>query len=277
MKIKNPRQVIYLENDFIKPFHPKAEGAWLLIDPIYYKMIYEIAGKKWIFKSKGLEYALNELIGETISKYFNLSTVHPQIAFLNGYSDDSLGVLIKVFFQDNSTYFYIDNFSDVSFCRNNLDNLNYLRTYYNETLDDDINLSADNNEELKKSLKRMIIRDYFANQQDRSIENFMFQENNGYVSLAPLYDHEFSFGDYPYGSSFFNLTLYDAKVRRIIKNDDYFKQLIAKGMAINISKFISQVEDEHHIILDSDEKERVTKTLKRQKKKISAYSKDLGL
>ncbi len=279
MKIKDPMQVTYLEDKLMKPFTPDNQKAWLLIEPIYHKMIYDIAGESWIFKDKGPEYCLNELLGETISKYFELPTVHPQIAFLNNYSDDSLGVLIKIFFQSDCTYFYIDNFPqvDIQFYHHNLENLNYLSTYYKETLDDDIPLTPENIKELKNSLKKMIVRDYFANQQDRSIENFMFQEKDGYVSLAPLYDHEFSFGNYPYGNSFFNLALFDPKVRKIIKDDDEFKKLICKGMALNISRFISQVEDEHQIILDREEKERVSKTLKRQKHKINAYQKYLGL
>lgn len=279
MKIKDPKQVTFLDDKLTKPFKPDNQKAWLLIEPIYHKMIYDIAGERWIFKDKGTEYCLNELLGETISKYFELPTVHPQIAFLIDYSDDSLGVLIKIFFQSDHTYFYIDNFPHVSiqFYHHNLENLNFLSTYYNDTLDDDIPLTLENIEKLKNSLKKMIVRDYFANQQDRSIENFMFQEKDGYVSLAPLYDHEFSFGDYPYGNSFFNLALFDPRVRKIIKDDDDFKKLIIRGMALNIPRFISQVEDEHHIILDSNEKERITKTLKRQKHKVTTCQKDLGI
>ena len=279
MKIKDPKQVTFLDDKLMKPFKPDSQKAWLLIEPIYHKMIYDIAGKNWIFKDKGTEYCLNELLGETISKYFELPTVHPQIAFLNDYSDDSLGVLIKIFFQSDHTYFYIDNFPHVSiqFYHHNLENLNFLSTYYNDTLDDDIPLTLENIEKLKNSLKKMIVRDYFANQQDRSIENFMFQEKDGYVSLAPLYDHEFSFDDYFYGNSFFNLALFDPSVRKIIKDDDDFKKLIIRGMTLNIPRFISQVEDEHHIILDSKEKERITKTLKRQKRKVTICQKDLGI
>ncbi len=278
MQIKDKQNIRHLKDCNAMPICPDKQISWPLIYKAYHSMFYEINGEAWIIKNKGEEYSLNELLGETISKYFDLPTVANKLIYQD---DSSIGVMSQVFYKDGYTYFHIDSFPavEIRYYHHNLDNLDnsHFDHLYDAMEDEYFNLSEENMMAIQNSLKRMVIRDYFSDQQDRNIENFMFSFHQDKVSLAPLYDHEYSFGDYPYGSSFFNLKLYDPRVRQIIKNDDYLKQLITKGMALNAQQFIEQVEDEHQIILELTERERVAKTLTRQKHKINSYRQDLGI
>ena len=121
---------------------------------------------------------------------------------------------------------------------------------------DDIRNICHSDEEyflLVEDLKKFFIRDFYVSQEDRRGINFLFQEDKEGIRLAPLYDYECSFDGMMiqcYQNQIGGILLSSEHIRSILRNDNQFQDLLGLIMSADMSSFMEQVEDKHHIIIE---------------------------
>lgn len=202
---------------------------------------HKIDNQWYFFKNRDYDfYFINELLGEVISEYFDLDTIHYKIAqlYVNG-EDKGYGVLSKNFCSPESTYksawdFGFEPLHDLSILQKIKDICPSEKEYLI----------------LLNDMKKFFIRDFYVSQLDRSGNNFLFKIDNNGIRLAPLYDYESSFEAsdiYKYRNQIGELDISNPDTRKILLTDDKFQELLNLLMSINISSFIKLVEDRHKI------------------------------
>lgn len=240
-----PKELIYTEPHLFFIDH------WHKIDDIWY-----------FYKSSGYDfYFINELLGEIISEYFGLDTIHYQVAkLIVKDKKEEYGLVSKNFCDKNLIYKRTWDYNLLP--KRNLDILEELRRICKS--EEEYNLLLDD-------MKKFFIRDFYTSQKDRSGNNFLFKETESGIRLAPLYDYESSFetldsGIYRNQIGEINLYINDAKM--FLKEDKRFQELFHLLMDANINDFLTSVEDRHKILISSDDKEYYIKHEKELKQKI---------
>lgn len=218
------------------------------------------------FYYKGINYIytfLEELLGEQISKYFDLNTVHYEIA-KRTFKNSKLicyGLLSKNFRLKNKRYL---EGSDLHLSKYSNFDLFYHLEEYNENGVYDLLIS---------DLKKMLIRDFYTNQKDRMTDNnFFFQVDNGKIRLSPLHDYEYSFEEVSskYTNLFASFDLHDTKVIDFFQKDKEFYFLIQKILLLDMKKILENIEQiyqleistyhkNHYIHYDEQVKENILK------------------
>ena len=216
---------------------------------------------KQAFDSPYIHFGLDELLGEVISEYFDLDTVHYEIAHLkNIFNEDLYGVLSKNFCNKNYTYKALNEYGITSkegiFL---LDRLSYDK----------------NNDNLVEDIKKMIIRDFYTLQNDHNKNNIQLVVKDGNCSLAPLYDYENSFNHCNNNklnyNSFININVDDKDMLCYIRNDLLFQLLLYKVIDADMNIFLNKVEQRHRIRIPSDYKTQFLNHDKKMKKIIKEY------
>lgn len=199
---------------------------------------------EWYFyKNLGSSFCfINELLGEVISKYFGLDTIHYQIArlYVKGKKEE-YGIVSKNFCNKDYTY---KSCWDYNFeARRDLSILEDVKT---------ICKSEEEYRLLSSDLKTFIIRDFYASQADRTGNNFIFKTTPRGIRLGPLHDYEKDFSSLDpciYKNQIAALNLYSNKAITALKNDLEFQSLLNILMQADMNIFIQQVEDAHKIII----------------------------
>lgn len=224
-----------------------------------------------------LEFFVNELIGQIVSRYFNLPIKKSTI-----YMDDIYYYLLTGnFIEENKCY---KNVSDDIFPKiyfygicpsrlsiDNLNNFNYIR----ETSGEEIKKT--DREDLKKflyQLKAMIIGDFIRNQKDRLCRNFMIEICGNHVKLCPLYDFEHSFlivRKYAVEENVFDFNIEDKKICKYVRRDDDFQKLLYMAMDINFNNIIEELYDEYGIVLTDEEKKDYMNVINDNKNRIKKH------
>ena len=213
-------------------------------------------GNDWYFFKNCKDYDfyfINELLGEVISNYFNLDTVHYQVAKLSVLGQrPQYGVLSKNIcdkrfpyktawdygFKPNQDLSILDNLKKV--CKNEEE--------YQLLLDD---------------IKKLFIRDFYTSQLDRTGNNFLFKETPEGIRLAPLLDYENAFESIAperYRNQIGEIDLRNKETREVIKKDFRFQGLLHILMNANMQVFLDNVEDTHKIIIPDGEKKYYLKS-----------------
>lgn len=207
-------------------------------------------GDEWYFyKSDGYDFHfINELLGEVISDYFKLDTVHYNVAKLcvKG-KKEKYGILSKNFCDKNYVYKTTWDYDLIPSAR--LDVLDNIR----EICESDSEYLI-----LLKDLKKFFIRDFYVSQLDRTGNNFMFKVGEKGIRLAPLYDYENSFESCRpeiYINQIAEINLMNSETRHILTKDDMFQKLLYSIIQINMEEFLQTVEEKHNIFVPSDLRE----------------------
>ena len=212
---------------------------WYNKDYCYAQDWYKVNGKWFFYKDLGeYEGTLLELLGEEISRYFDLDTVSYQLARIN---KEGCGVVSENFCQKNYTY---KDVWDLDLSDNY--GLSIFKTieYMRMTPKDALLLAND--------LKKLFIRDFYVTEKDRKGVNLLFKCKSNKIRLAPLYDYENSFFDAtkPYYENCLGwLDLNKKDQQETLLNDDVFQELLYKLMDIKLKILIKNVEDKHGIIV----------------------------
>lgn len=209
---------------------------------------YKIDGKWYFYKGDGNEFHfVNELLGEVISEYFKLDTVHYKVASLKVAGGKLEYGLVS------------ENFCSIEY--------EYTRTWdYNLGRGDIFELdklieicnSPEENKKLLSDIKKFIIRDFYTSELDRSGNNFLFmqkKDGSGGKRLAPLYDYEDSFNSiYPeiYYNQILYLNMRDPRLPELFKSDYEYKECLYKIRDADMNKFIKTVEERHGILIPND-------------------------
>jgi len=193
----------------------------------YIKNWFKIDENWYYFKKQTNEVNLiNELIGELISEYFGLDTIHYKIAKLNINGNSEIGLVSKNFSNPLYDYKRVSDFNLPS--KNDLSNLERIKA---------ICKSENEYRLILEDLKKLFIRDFYAIQGDRTENNLLFKKTENSLRLAPLYDYESSFGNINegwYSNSLGTLDLMNKKTIYLLKNDDKFHELIHLIIKLNI-------------------------------------------
>lgn len=222
-------------------------------------------------KTNKLALMLNELIGEIISEYFDLQTKKSIIVMDENNLDDKTmfcSLLAKSFMEHGLSYCNMDAFTKIKHLdKNKLANLNRLQSFYNVDEEWGVRTNREDLNTLKSELKKMIIRDFLTKQRDRGFQNFMFGYKDNHIKLMPLYDYEYSFNDYIY-PNFFEIDLNNRSIRRTLKNDIEFQELLYKLMDFSFNYVLEKLEEEHGLLLSDKEIQKYNGVIESQQRLV---------
>lgn len=125
---------------------------------------------------------LEEYIGEYIAKYLGLKTVENFIVDVEGKNF----IASKNFVNKNKKYITPKDFINTGY----LLNVNKLDKIFSSLK------KYDNLEKLIQEFFKMIALDIYMRQEDRNLENYIFELFNNSISLGPLYDYTVAFDYY---------------------------------------------------------------------------------
>ena len=210
---------------------------------------YKIDDNWYYYKKTGDEGLINELLGEIISEYFGLDTIHYEIASLiNENGTYSTGVLSKNFCKKDRVYKTIEDYERTKKIKfSSTDDLSIAISKIKK-----ICHSNENSTILEEQIKRLFIRDFYTTEIDRGTTNLLFSENSTNISLAPLYDYEESFTpDEDLMKKYINcigmIDINDIGSNNFLKNDRTCQELLNMLMNINIDTLLTKVEENHNI------------------------------
>lgn len=245
----------------------------IFCDDFYKDDFIKLNGK--IYHAKNNLEFLNELVGEEISKYFNLQTVNSIVSkgaplttsILGG---DEIILLTELFTNKLQKYGDVNIFKKAKFYKEvGLDNIDYLYCYSPKNTTEVINISPKYYLKLQKDIKKLCVRDFITQQRDRHSGNFMFSYDTDKVELMPVFDYEYSFGD---GESsmyngYFDLDLELDKVIEYVIKDAFIQMLLKKALKIDMNLIIDKLKNKG-IILDQDERAKYIDCVEEQKEAI---------
>lgn len=222
---------------------------------------HKINGEYYYFKPfKSIDSFCNELLGELISKYFDLDTVNYKIAKLCVKNQiNQYGILSKNFCNKNYTYKnlfdYISENKELKFFEPILKTIEKIKIICNT--DEEFVLLHDD-------LKKMIIRHFYNTQCDGGNGHNIMLMNTPYgIRLAPLFDYEFAYVDYEgmhrHLWDIGELDVTNPDVINIFRNDFRFQELLHKLMNADINSLIDNVESIHKIKMPIKQKKRYEK------------------
>lgn len=232
----------------------------------YASQWYYVNGEYYYFKdSKSSKFNfINELLGEKISEYFGLDTVHYSIAKLciEGMSDN-FGIVSKNFCNKEYTYKTAYDYNLLK--GQDLSVLKRIKRICQS--EDEYSLLVDD-------LKKFFIRDFFTSQRDRHGGNFLFMEKEEGISLAPLYDYEHAYDPldvHVYINQIGKLDINDSNTQYLLKNDSKFQELLYMLMDFDMTKTLTKVEDIHKINIQPAYKDYYIRMNTDMKKLVKDY------
>ena len=201
---------------------------------------------EWYFY-KGYQVSMmliNELLGEKVSEYFDLETIHYHLAKFNYQGKSEIGLASKSFCQVGFKYkrapeLHLEQKEDLSVL-------------------DTIRKICQNDQEYKALLldiKKMFVRDFMCSESDRHEGNFLFKINDSGIRLAPLFDYEDSFiqSDPLYYHKWLgSLDLNRFACIETIQKDPEWQELFEKAMQLDIPAIIEEIKDENQFIIPLD-------------------------
>lgn len=221
---------------------------------------HKIDGKWYFYKSDGCDFHfINELLGEVISEYFGLDTVHYQVAKRIVGGKEEYGLVSENFC--STDYLYTRTWD------HNLESGNIHR------LDKLIEIckSPEEFKLLLSDMKRFVIRDFYTSQLDRSGNNFLFKEKKDGSEgkrLAPLFDYENSFDSISseiYCNQILRINMKDPELPKFFKKDSEYQENLSRIIDADMDELMKTVEERHKILIPSDMKEYYRKRDKEKK------------
>ncbi len=242
----NDLEVDYYINSLSKSTGINKRCLYLYNGNWYYKN-----GLVYFFKDLPPLEALNEIIGEYISNYFDLKTVNYSLAkVIHSNSEPSLGITSLNFCNPKYSYKSVHDLGFNTYpLMPFLSNLEIFNKYFKEN---------NTNKDFILSLKKLFVRDFFTGENDRRGDNLLFEVGSNSISLAPLFDYEWSFSYksdyYSYDNSLAVMDITDKRTLEYLKNDKEFQELFSKLLTINLSKMFKEIEKNFEILIPNSSK-----------------------
>jgi len=223
---------------------------------------HKVDGEYYYFKPMNNTFIFfNELLGEVISQYFDLDTVHYKIARLKVKGEkDQYGIASKNFCNPQYTYkTLIDYISET-------DGLHIFEK--DLSIIDKIKVICKSEGEfrlLQDDLKKMFIRHFYNAQSDggNGQNIFLMNQPDDGIRLAPLLDYEMAYIGYADLHRCFwdigELNITNPDTINLFRNDVRFQELLYQLMDANINKFISEIEDSFKIKVPTEDKDHYIK------------------
>ncbi len=226
---------------------------------------HKIDGKWYFYKSDGYDFHfVNELLGEVISEYFGLDTIHYQVAKRIVGGKEEYGLVSENFC--STDYLYTRTW-DYNLECGNIHRLDELI---------EICKSPEEFKLLLSDMKKFVIRDFYTSQLDRSGNNFLFKEKKDKSEgkrLAPLYDYENSFESISpeiYSNQILRVNMKDTELPKLFKKDPEYQENLSRIRDANMDELMKIVEERHNILIPSDMKEYYRESDKEKKDIIRA-------
>lgn len=218
---------------------------------------------------------LNELIGEEVSKYFNLQTVDSIFSIRTLSTSlpdcDEMLLLTELFTNKHQKYDDVYLFQKFKFYDDiGLDNIDCLYCYSPKNTTEVINISSKYYLKLQEDIKKLCIRDFITQQRDRHSDNFMFSYDNEKVELIPVFDYEHSFGDGRFLDKYFGYFDFDLELDKVIeysKKDSFIQMLLKKAMNMDMNLIIDKLKNKG-IVLNQNERVQYIDCVEEQKEAI---------
>lgn len=221
---------------------------------------HKIDGKWYFYKSDGYDFHfVNELLGEVISEYFGLDTVHYQVAKRIVGGKEEYGLVSENFC--STDYLYTRTW-DYNLESGNIHRLDELI---------EICKSPEEFKLLLSDMKKFVIRDFYTSQLDRSGNNFLFKEKKDKSEgkrLAPLYDYENSFESISpeiYSNQILRVNMKDTELPKFFKKDPEYQENLSRIRDANMDELMKIVEERHNILIPSDMKDYYRESDKEKK------------
>lgn len=211
----------------------------------------------------------NELLGERISYYFDLDTVHYEVANLKVKStgEEQYGVISKNFCNPKYNYHTLSHYmyecDQFVFYSSDLSIIDMVQVLCQT--DDEFRL-------LQEDIKKMIIRNFYNSQVDGGGHNIILKTTHSGIRLAPLFDYSFAYVDFNglhrclWDIGELNVTA--QQTQELFRNDLTFQKLLYKLMDANMDEFIADIENSHKIIIPSRQVEHYKKYDKKIKQLV---------
>lgn len=222
---------------------------------------HKIDGKWYFFKSDGYDFHfINELLGEVISEYFGLDTVHYSVGkLIVGNQEPRIGVVSENFCSPE--YKYTRTF-DYNLVAGDIRYLEELRSIC--ASDEEFKL-------LFADFKKFMIRDFYTSQGDRSGNNFLFKEKKDGSEgkrLAELYDYENGYELYP-RNFLKNQLVYQSMEKdflpKYFKKDVEYQESLEKLRDADMDSFLNTVVERHGIVIPQDLRDYYNEVDKKKK------------
>ena len=111
-----------------------------------------------------------------------------------------------------------------------------------------------------KSLKSMIVLDFYMGQEDRNEENFYFEKTGNNYQLANLFDYEISFETLKYyGNSFFLRDFDNQELCYELYQDEWFRMLFQKAYYLDMEQLLQKIENKYQLKIPRSVKKRYLK------------------
>ncbi len=200
--------------------------------------------KYYYFKPRYYEsHFFNELIGQFITNYFGLESVHYTIAKIK--DQNIYGIASENFcqagFNYNTLLYTILHNKHFKCFKTDLNVVHFIS---------EINPDPESKLLFLNDLKKIIIRNFYSTQRDANAHNVMLKTAHNITRLAPLYDYEISYNNempQQYQSDFCYFDITNPEVQKILKDDELFQQLLNKILEADMDSFISMVEETYHL------------------------------
>lgn len=214
---------------------------------------YKIDNKWYLFKKDSdslfTNFSLNELLGEVITKYFELDAAHYEIAMTED-NDKTIGLITKNFHEEDAEYDSpINYFSSAN--REGIKIFNYLK---------ELSEKDEKYKPLLTDIKKLFIRDFFTGEKDRENINLLFKEKDNMLFLAPIFDNEECFFKNNskmevYSNCLGQIDITKRATKDLLTEDDYFQYLLDRLMKFNMNDALSIIEEHNNILIPNEDKD----------------------
>ena len=231
--------LVYLQSDWIteakkENYRVDISGLWLKKD-----------GQIYYFKTTADFYSLvAELVGEKVSEYFHLDTVHYELAKgTNENRKTFLGLASP--YQANPKSFYqtwrqyLEKKEEYGyFSLTGLDILRYFEKDFSK-------------EPLLWQTKALLLRELLTNEDDRLVDELLIEEREGHTYLGYLVDYapecRLPFHYNIQIPLVYHLSLRDDKIVHEIKQDEVFQLWLEKALLFDIKRCLQEIKEEHQL------------------------------
>lgn len=215
---------------------------------------YSYKGDMWYIKERcNVRSIMNELLGEYLSLYMDLPTIHYVLLVSNG---KIVGIASKNFREKDISY------------KNAIKLTNREHNRINRVL---LSRPTIFNCKYKKQMYNYLMRNFYANQGDR-MHNVLCECKFERNTLAPLYDYEMSFmipeSDILIEPFFLGLDINTYLLGELTKRDKSMQDSVDKILSFNMNDALDYIEDENKILIPEDLKTNYLNYDKKRKKLI---------
>lgn len=199
---------------------------------------YSYDGDMWFLKRRNkMRFIINELLGEYLSMYMNLPTIHYVLLVSKG---KIIGVASKNFREKGAIYQNAFKLTDSDHEKINKVLLSRPTIF---------------NHKYKKQMYNYLIRNYYASQENR-MHNVLCEYKSKRFYLAPLYDYEMSFtsksGKIFIDPYFLGVDINPYLLRGLFKKDRSMRDSVNRILDLDMECALKYLEDDNKIIIPED-------------------------